>query len=184
MKAALTILTLSGLVLAGCTGPEVATDGTPPGITLTAFNQAGNPMFRSSEGPDQPRDACADFASLPARFALSVADAGGVQSAEVHVFPGQFDPTSVAVGPGAPESTVAISSSGSSSQDLTVTLSPPSPGTVRTGLLILFDVQAPGLPVSLNIGARDTHGNFTSLYQVDARQPGDGVGCRGGRGNG
>jgi hypothetical protein len=169
------------LALAACTASEVASDATPPELTLSALNRAGNPTFSSREGADTPADACAHFAIAPAHFALSVSDAGGVGRVTVRAAFGRIDPASVIVAPGAPESSLSVAST-SSGNEIDVGLSPPGPGLVRTGVLLTFDVVAPsGPPVGVIASAADTHGNLGGLYQVDVRQPGDSVRCRGDR---
>jgi len=175
------VLVFAGVALAACkqAGPPNA-DTTSPGITLTAFNRMGNPLFTNTG--TAPADACAKFNQFPARFLLAVGDEGGVRSAAVRLFGGRFVAGSVNVGPGAPESTWTIAPDGPSAELLSIRLGPPAPETVRTGLLALFEIEpetAP--PIAIRARAADYLGNLTSLYQVDARASGDAVVCRGDR---
>jgi hypothetical protein len=181
MRPRWTLLGLAVIGLAGCVkGGPPAMDTDPPSLTLTAFNRRGNPVFQSSEGR-APVDACAKFAAFPARFLLSVGDSGGVSTAIIKTFTSRIAPSSVAVGPGAPESSWAIARPDGISDVLTVRLAAPGPGLVRTGLFVEFEASPDGrfTELAINADARDVRGNAGSLYQVDARLSGDAVKCRG-----
>ena len=60
---------------------------------------------------------------------------------------------------------------------LTITLTPPSPTTVRTGATAIFEING-RLPVAIVAQARDRAGNTTNLPQFDIRGPETGAVCR------
>lgn len=175
-------LLFAGMALAACTQPgPPSVDTTSSAITLTAFNGTGNPSFAHTE--TVPVDACVKFSKFPAQFLVSVGDEGGVRSAFIRLFTGRFVPGSVSIGPGAPESASAIAPDGAAAEILTIRLTPPAAGTVRTGLLALFEIEPAGSapPISIRVGASDYRGNVTNLYQIDARTSESRVICRGDR---
>lgn len=165
------VLLLAGTALAvgGCVraGPPVR-DTTLPRLVLTALGGVGMPTFASDER-GQPSDACAKFNSFPARFLLSVGDDGGVAMATVKAGFGRIVRESVNVGPASPESSWEIARDGPNDH-LTIRLRPPAAGTVRTGLLVMFDVTPDTTPVvAVLADALDYAGNRGGIFQVDAR---------------
>ncbi|MFO1058507.1 MAG: hypothetical protein U1E53_16260 [Dongiaceae bacterium] len=171
-----------GAATAACTAPGRPRPTRPASRSRPSI---ANPVFRSSEGAAAPADACAKYRQFPAGFALAAADDGGVRLVTVRVFPGHLVRDSISVGPGAPESGWDIAALGPATELLTIRLAPPSAGSVRTGVLAIFEV-APANPdgVAILASARDYRGNQGDLYQVDARLDADPVICRGQRGQG
>ena len=160
------LLALAVIGTASCSGsvPTVV-DSTPPKIVLTALGAFGNPTFASDE-PTQRKDACAKFRAFPARFVLSVGDAGGVALATVRVASGRILPESIIVGPDAPESSWEITRVEGFSELLMIRLARPSAGTVRTGLLGMFNVVSDSPRAGVLASAYDYSGNVAKLYEV------------------
>jgi hypothetical protein len=152
-------------------------DTTPPKIVLTALGAAGNPTFASDE-TIQRKDACAKFRAFPARFVLSVGDAGGVGLASVRVANGRIVPESIIVGPDAPESSWEIKRLEGFSELLMIRLARPGAGAVRTGLLGMFNIMSDSQRTSILASAYDTSGNVAKLYEVAVRTDGDTAECR------
>ncbi len=189
MKKTSGMLFLAIVAPAGCTesGPPDA-DSVAPEVRLIAQSPVaggGTRVFSSDEGADAPVDACAKFLSHPSRWHLTVSDAGGVRSARLSTSQGRIVPGSVSTVPGAPEATVQVRSLDEEHDEIQVDLVPPADGEVRTGLLVVFDVEPlTGSPpeeavYALNASGSDYSRNRTFLYQVDGRVSDDSVVCRG-----
>ena len=176
-RAIVVAIAVGGYV--GCIRPgPPGVDSTDPSIVLTALRAVGNPRFASDEPERQPKGSCVKFRSFPARLVLSVGDAGGVARASVRVLGARIPPESVSVGPDAPESSSEVTRPDGVSDVLTIQLSPPGPGTVRTGLVALFEVVPDDSPpIGLLVTATDRAGNSTTLYQVDLRSASDAEEC-------
>jgi hypothetical protein len=182
MRIGAGLLTLLSLLLAACVRPGPPPDDTtPPQVTLQAMNRAGNPVFQSDETPS-PIDACVKFSTFPAAFTLSVGDPGGVRGAVFSLAAGgRIVPESVSVAPPAPESSWTLRRrSDGFAEDLIITLDPPAPGEVRTGLLVTLQVAEQGpIPYAILASGSDASGNRTDLFQVDVRDGQSPVLCRG-----
>lgn len=172
-------LALAALLAAGCSSKAAAPppDLTPPKIILNALGAVGNPVFASDEAAPR-KEACARFRAFPARFVLSVGDAGGVALAVVRVSRGRIVAESVIVAPDAPESTWEISRLEGMSEMLMIRLAKPAGGAAATtGLLGMFNVVPDALAASVTASAYDHSGNLTNLYPVGVRPSGDDT-CR------
>ncbi len=169
------LLALAALWAAGCGARAVppAPDLTPPKIILNALGAVGNPVFASDETAP-PKQACARFRSFPARFVLSVGDAGGVALAVVRVSRGRIVADSVIVAPDAPESSWQISRLEGMSEMLMIRLGKPAGGAAATtGLLGMFNVAPDSPAAAVTASAYDHSGNLTNLYPVGVRPYGD-----------
>ena len=78
---------------------------------------------------------------------------------------------SVSVGPDEPESSWTITPTPDGASDvLSILLRRPGAGTVRTGVLVMFDaIPNDRPPFSIVASGLDYSGNSGHLYQVDAR---------------
>jgi hypothetical protein len=175
-----TVAAFAALLATSCvTAGPPAVDRTRPTITLTAPRARGGPSFSSDEAAVTLADACAQFRAFPAMVVVTVYDAGGVRSLNVRAAFGRFDPSSISIGPSAPESTWGVRPVGTG-ESLDVTLAPPESGRVRTGVAAVFEVtSADQSPVPLVVSATDYRGNMANLFQVDVRGGDDPVRCRG-----
>ena len=172
------LLALAVIGAEGCSRSVPAVvDSTPPKIVLTALGAVGNPTFASDE-PIERKDACAKFRLFPARFVLSVGDPGGVALAVVRVASGRILPESIIVGPDAPESSWEITRLEGFSELLMIRLTRPSAGTVRTGLLGMFNVVSDSLRATVLASAYDYSGNVAKLYEVAVRASSDDAACQ------
>jgi hypothetical protein len=174
-KLTLWVVVLLSVSLLACKAPgPPAVDTIPPRLTLTAFNRGSNPIFNSSEPNNL--GLCVHFPTFPASFFLSIDDPGGVSAVSVEALNGHFVPDSIDVAPGAPESSRDISTF-IGGEVLVVRLTPPAPGIVRTGAVVLFKVDG-SVAIGVRARAIDYRDNRGEAPQVDARITGDGQICR------
>jgi hypothetical protein len=181
MKSMTRTIAACGVIFAaGCQVPAPIVDTTPPEITVLVSGAHGRNIFRSADGVLAAPDNCIKVSDMPTQLILIVGDAGGVDSASINAFAGTIVPASVDVAPRAPEGSFAIRS-GSGGDTLAITLTPPSPTTVRTAATAVFEVNGT-LPMAITASARDRAGHAVELPQFDLRALDDtGVRCRGDR---
>lgn len=182
MSKNLTRMVLIGVVLfvTGCEVPAPSTrDTTPPEITVTVSRARGRNVFRSIDGKLDAPDNCIKVPELPTQLILIAGDAGGIESASIKAFPGTIVRESLEVSPRAPEGSFAVRTE-SGADILAITLTPPSPTTVRTGATAILEVNGRS-PIAIVASARDRAGNVTELPQFDIRTPDSAVVCRGDR---
>jgi hypothetical protein len=172
------LIIVSFLVVAGCVRPAPASDSTPPDIVVFVSRARGRNYFRSIDGIQKPPDNCIIVREMPTQLILIAGDAGGLQSAGIRGFSGTIVPDSVSVTPPAPEGSFSITREPSGADRLDITLTPPSPTTVRTGVTATLEVNG-ALPMSILAWARDRAGHYIELPQFDLRGPETGADCRG-----
>jgi hypothetical protein len=167
-------------LVAGCEVPAPTTDTMTPTVSLIVSQGRGNKIFNSVDGDQNqsnPQDSCIKVPETPTQLIMFFGDQGGIQFATAKVFPGRIVPRSVEIGPSSPEATFSIRTERGADY-LEIELTPPSPGTVRTGAIAIFEVDGE-LPISITGSARDYAGNVAALQQVDVRAMDDPVVCRG-----
>lgn len=170
-----------GMVLlsAACTAPAPATDTTPPEITVTVSGVGGRNVFRSIDGKQGPTDSCIIVPREPTQLILIAGDSGGIQTVTLRAVVGRIVPESVDVTPRPPEGSYEIRSD-PGGDTLVITLTPPSPGIVRTGATAIFNIASP-TPISIVATATDRADHSTELPQFDLRGAHESVICRNSR---
>jgi len=165
-------------IVAGCVTPAPTTDTTVPEIiVIVAGGRAHDNMFRSFDGQLDLTDQCIKVPDMPTQIIMIAGDAGGIQVAHIKVLFGTIIPESVTVSPLTPETTYTLNSE-SGADSLHITLTPPAPGMVRTGVTAVFKVNG-DLPIAITADASDYARNTASLPQFDLRSLDDVVTCRG-----
>jgi hypothetical protein len=159
------MLAATGCVTDAPTGP----DTEPPTIVVQVQNAVGGAKTFRSTDPASPA-ACVLVRGFPAQLVLTVSDAGGVNRAELRVFPGTIDRGSLSLPTAADISHVVTASLGG--ETLSVTLTRPAPGRVRTGVIATLKADGPssGAPdFAIRAEAADFAGNRAFLDQIDIR---------------
>lgn len=163
-------LCVPALALFGCvTEAPAGPDYTGPSITLQVQNGVGGARTFTSTDPAAP-GACAKVRRFPAKFTLSVGDPGGVGAASVRLFLTTFVAGSITTIE-APDVSYSVTPT-SGGEMLTIRLTPPAPGSVRTGLVATFEAAAGSgaePDFALVVEARDQSGNPTYMDQIDIR---------------
>ncbi len=160
--------------IAACTAPAppaTPPDTTPPEITVTVRARGRN-VFKSIDGPLKGSEMCIIIEDGPVQLVLIAGDAGGLDAVSLSTFTGTIVPGSIDVTPRAPESTLSTPAGG-----LLITLPPPSPTTVRTGVVAIFEVEG-RTPISVTAWARDRAGQTANLEQFDLRREFERIVCR------
>ncbi|MDZ7626921.1 MAG: hypothetical protein U5J99_00785 [Parvularculaceae bacterium] len=161
------IFAIAALAAAGCvTDAPTGPDSEPPTITVQVQNAVGGAKtFRST---DPASDAtCVKVRGFPVDLVLSVADPGGVRLASLRVFPGAIDRASVTV-PTAPDISFTVTAA-RGGENLNLSLTPPAPGRVRTGVVATLKANGSGADPEFAIiaDATDQAGNRAFVGQVD-----------------
>ena len=156
MKSITLIIAAGVFFVAGCIVPAPTKDTTSPEITVTVSRARGRNIFRSIDGVLEPGNNCIRVPDMPTQLILIAGDAGGVESVSLKAFPGRIVPESVEVAPRAPEGAFSIRSE-SGADILAITLTPPSPTTVRTAATAVLEVNGT-LPIAITAWARDRAG--------------------------
>lgn len=159
------------LVLPLCFGCEPRPEPTNPDdeapvVTLQVRGQS----FSSNDTPRD--DACVKVNQFPVSMSVSTSDSGGggIDRVVVRVLPGTIADASAA-----PDSASLDLVREGPTHVLTITPRPPS-GSVQPNLLVSFTVDRFSGVVVASV---DTAGNVANLFQVDVREAGDPVICRG-----
>lgn len=174
--AACLMMALGLLLLPGCERPVPPTDSMVPEIIVFVAGVRGHNYFRTSDGPE-PKNNCVVVREMPTQLIMIAGDAGGIQSAGIRASTGTIARDTLAISPAAPESSFTITTDGGA-DTLEITLTPPSPTTIRTGATASFEVSG-SLPMGILAWARDRVGNYIELPQFELRSPETGMQCRG-----
>jgi hypothetical protein len=164
-------------LFAGCQVPAPTKDTTPPEVTVTVSRAHGRNIFRSIDGVQGKGNDCIIVRDMPTQLILIAGDAGGVASTSLRAFTGRIVPESLEVSPRPPEGSSSIRSE-AVGDTLTITLTPPSPTTVRTGATAVLEVNGP-LPISIYAWVTDRAGHYVELPPFTLDSPANGVQCRG-----
>lgn len=173
-------LVAASLALSGCIADAPTRPDTQrPEITLQVRGAVGGTRtFRSA---DPPSDAnCALIRSTPVRLVVSANDPGGIRRVDLKVFPGTIDRASVVV-PTADDVSWRVDAEGPYAERLLVTLTPPAPGRVRTGIVATLDVSGPAdrpRDFAITAEASDVARNRVTLRQVSIWAAESGITCR------
>jgi len=162
-----------------CQVPRPTTDTTPPEVTVTVSRAHGPNIFRSIDGVLKSPNDCIIVREMPTQLILIGSDAGGVALVGLKALSGRIIPESVEVSPRAPEASYSISTE-SGADFLDITLTPPSPTTVRTGAVAVLEVNG-SLPMAILAWVRDRAGHYVE-FQFELRGPETATPCRGGGG--
>lgn len=172
-------LLLATLLLSACVVPRPDVDRDAPTITVTVAGARGDAVIRSTDSRDDPTDLCIKVDQSPVELSVIFGDAGGIQSATMIFLAASIDRDSVTVTPAAPEASASVDSvRGGINNQLRIRLSPPEPGTVRTGATARFKINT-RFPTGLTAEAIDYAGNVGTLTQLEIRSTSDAVICRG-----
>jgi len=175
----LILIALSLSLLTACTGASPGgSDTEGPRIRVTLLNGHARPSFDTAETPADGTDHCGkvpNFPGTPARVAVALSDAGGVDRLSVRALPGEIVDSSVVA---APDWTVANSVDGGTDVAL-VTFRRPDSDRVLTHALVVFNVTSSSEGTGLVVEAHDIANNRTTLYQVDIHPVGSSFVCRG-----
>ena len=140
--------------VAACERPATTTDTTAPEITVTVSGVRGRNVFRSIDDNQGPVNDCIKVPDNRTQLILIAGDAGGIETVTLSAAtPARIIPESLIVSPRAPEGSFSIRPEG-----LIITLTPPSPTTVRTGATAILEVEGV-LPFGISAWARDRSGN-------------------------
>jgi len=175
MKMTIRVIASALLLLSlACERPRPTTpDTTPPEITVYVVGVRGRNFFRSIDGPQKTPNDCVKVPDGPQQLIMIAGDAGGLETVTLSAAPSvRITPESVDVTPRPPEGSYSIRPEG-----LIITLTPPSPTTIRTGATASLEVNGT-LPYGVSAWARDRAGNtavLPSFYLTAERSP---VVCR------
>lgn len=160
----LTIVAGAACLVAGCERPAPPTDSIPPTITVIVSSVRGRNIFRSTDGFRVGGENCIRVPDKRTQLILIAGDAGGLQSVLLSASgSGVIIPDSIEATPPPPEGTLDARAEG-----MSITLTPPSPTTVRTGATAILEVEGT-LPFGIIGWARDHSGNsanFDPFYLV------------------
>jgi hypothetical protein len=173
-------VTLASIALAGCiANAPPGPDRERPELSLQVRGAVnGTRTFRSSD----PRtdSACALVHASPVRLVVSASDPGGVRRLALSVFSGTIDRSTIVV-PTADDVTYRVDADARFSETLVISLTPPAPGRVRTGIVATLDASGPAetpARFAIQVEASDVAGNRMSLEQVDIWPADSGIICR------
>jgi hypothetical protein len=181
MRASLVVILVAvSLVLSGCIADAPTRPDTErPEVTLQVRGAVGGSrIFRSTDSPTVAN--CALIRSTPLRLVVSANDPGGIRRVYLKVFPGTIDRSSIVV-PTADDVSWRVDAEGPYAERLLVTLTPPAPGRVRTGIVATLNVSGPAdrpRDFAITAEASDVAGNRVTLRQVSIWAAESGLTCR------
>lgn len=163
-------LQLSAVVAAlwmtvGCVvdAPEPGEDTEDPGIIMTI----GPLSVRHDREPPGEDFDCVTMADAPVAVTVLATDSGGMSELYVHLIDGDLVAGSPTATPAAPESEIVITEGDTvlteGDDEISVLLSPPGEGKVRTGLTLQFEVEGPDR-YAIQALATDVSGNQSIIW--------------------